>query len=201
MGGRSYNKKRKGGGDNRILKRDFKKGKRDNVWQEGKSRKPDERGDYKPYDKNNEKFEEYYKGQKIVPEGEWDTFMECLRTPLPTSFRINGTGKYSEDIRDQIENKLFAKVKEGSQPIDEEGNVVEPPRPVRWYPDRLAWQFNYSRQQLRRLDFLESIHDFRQTSQRVRLHHATGDGVHDPGVLPQHHPGPQGAGHVRRPRE
>lgn len=160
MGGRSYNKKRKGGGDNRILKRDFKKGKRDNVWQEGKSRKPDERGDYKPYDKNNEKFEEYYKGQKIVPEGEWDTFMECLRTPLPTSFRINGTGKYSEDIRDQIENKLFAKVKEGSQPIDEEGNVVEPPRPVRWYPDRLAWQFNYSRQQLRRLDFLESIHDF-----------------------------------------
>ena len=59
MGGRSYNKKRKGGGDNRILKRDFKKGKRDNVWQEGKSRKPDERGDYKPYDKNNEKFEEY----------------------------------------------------------------------------------------------------------------------------------------------
>ena len=118
MGGRSYNKKRKGGGDNRILKRDFKKGKRDDVWQEGKSRKPDERGDYKPYDKNNEKFEEYYKGQKIVPEGEWDTFMECLRTALPTSFRINGTGKYSEDIRDQIENKLFAKVKEGSQPID-----------------------------------------------------------------------------------
>ena len=39
-------------------------------------------------------------------------------------------------------------------------DVVEPPKSVRWYPDRLAWQFNYSRQQLRRLPHLESIHEF-----------------------------------------
>ncbi len=161
MGGRYNNKKRKGGGgDDRILKRDFKKGKRENVWDPKKSRVPDAKGEYKPYCKENEKFEEYYKGQRIVPEDEWDAFMESLRTPLPTSFRINGTGKFALDIRDQIENKLFAKVNEGDQSIDEEGNVVEPPRAVRWYPDRLAWQFNYSRQQLRRLPFLESIHDF-----------------------------------------
>ena len=40
------------------------------------------------------------------------------------------------------------------------GEVVEPPRNVPWYPNRLAWQFTYSRQQLRRLPHLEQIHDF-----------------------------------------
>ena len=69
MGGRYNNKKRKGGGgDDRILKRDFKKGKRENVWDPKKSRVPDAKGEYKPYCKENEKFEEYYKGQRIVPE-------------------------------------------------------------------------------------------------------------------------------------
>ena len=37
----------------------------------------------------------------------------------------------------------------------EEDKAVEPPKAVRWYPNRLAWQFTYSRQQLRRLPYLE----------------------------------------------
>jgi hypothetical protein len=37
-----------------------------------------------------------------------------------------------------------------------EDTAIEPPKAVRWYPDRLAWQFAYSRQQLRRLPFLEA---------------------------------------------
>ena len=97
MGGRGRGHKRKG--DKRVLKRDFKKS-RDNVWDEKKSPKPEADGSYnKPYEKKNETFEKYYKAQKIVPDAEWDAFLECLRTPLPTSFRINGSGKFAEDIR------------------------------------------------------------------------------------------------------
>ena len=150
-GGRGNKRK----GDDRLLKRDFKKS-RDNVWDEKKSPKPDADGAYTPYDKNNKTFEKYYKAQQIVPPEEWDQFMECLRTPLPTSFRINGSGKFAEDVRDMVENKLFSKVGEtvsGEEPI-------APPKCVRWYPNRLAWQFNYSRQQLRRLPHLEQIHEF-----------------------------------------
>lgn len=94
MPGRGRGQKRKHGGgrgDGRILKRDFKES-RDNVWDPKKSRKPNGAGEYKlGFEKENEKFEEYYKAQKIVREEDWDAFMESLRTPLPTSFRINGT--------------------------------------------------------------------------------------------------------------
>ena len=38
--------------------------------------------------------------------------------------------------------------------------TVEAPKCVRWYPNRLAWQFSYSRQQLRRPPHLEQIHEF-----------------------------------------
>ena len=156
MGGRGRGHKRKG--DKRVLKRDFKKS-RDNVWDEKKSPKPEADGSYnKPYEKKNETFEKYYKAQKIVPDAEWDAFLECLRTPLPTSFRINGSGKFAEDIRDQIENKLFSKVDAAAGEMSEE--TVEAPKCVRWYPNRLAWQFSYSRQQLRRLPHLEQIHEF-----------------------------------------
>lgn len=34
-------------------------------------------------------FEEYYKRQGIVPEGEWATMLETLHRVLPVTFRIN----------------------------------------------------------------------------------------------------------------
>ena len=176
MPGRGRGQKRKGGrggggggggGDDRLMKKDFRKS-RDDVWDPKKSRKPNGAGEYNlGFSKENAKFEEYYKAQKIVPEDEWDAFMDSLRTPLPTSFRINGrcahthahttilsvnlfgifcffpspinrpptqrahqaklspphhtiynSGKFAEDIRDQIENKLFAKVASEAAPMD-----------------------------------------------------------------------------------
>ena len=50
-------------------------------------------------DMQNAKFEEYYRRQAIISAGEvqgesqneWSAFMETLREPLPTTFRIAGT--------------------------------------------------------------------------------------------------------------
>ena len=50
--------------------------------------------------------------QEIVPEGEWDAFMESLRAPLPTTFRINGRGKFAADLRDRLEQDFFSQFKE-----------------------------------------------------------------------------------------
>ena len=47
-----------------------------------------------PIDKStmkNTRFELYYKSQVIVPENEWDTFLDALREPLPTTFRVAGS--------------------------------------------------------------------------------------------------------------
>ena len=50
--------------------------------------------------------------QKIVPEGEWDAFMEKLRSPLPTTFRINGRGKFAADLRNRLEQDFFSQFQE-----------------------------------------------------------------------------------------
>lgn len=42
----------------------------------------------------NENFEKYYKAQGIIPESEWDAFMETLRRSLPSTFRIAGHREY-----------------------------------------------------------------------------------------------------------
>lgn len=37
---------------------------------------------------------------------------------------------------------------------------MDPPRPLPWYPNNLAWHMNFSRGQLRKLSWLEEIHEF-----------------------------------------
>ena len=59
-------------------------------------------------------FEEYYQRQGIVPEGEWDAFMESLRTPLPTTFRINGSGKFAADLRDHLAQDFLSSFQGGA---------------------------------------------------------------------------------------
>jgi hypothetical protein len=41
-----------------------------------------------------------------------------------------------------------------------DGEPVEPPHPLPWYPGGLAWQMNFSRTQLRKLPVLEALHEF-----------------------------------------
>lgn len=40
------------------------------------------------------------------------------------------------------------------------GEELRPPRPLPWYPRKLAWQMDASRAQLRKLDALAAVHDF-----------------------------------------
>ena len=55
-------------------------------------------------------FEDYYKAQRVCPEAEWDAFMDVLQTPLPITFRINGSGKFSAELRRRFEVDFFSKI-------------------------------------------------------------------------------------------
>ncbi len=103
--------------------------------------------------------------QKIVPEGEWDAFLASLRTPLPTSFRISGSGKFAATLRDHLENDFFSQFASGPLVVRDffplvkavlfkvackpgtksgivlqvDGEELAPPRALEWYPNRLAW--------------------------------------------------------------
>lgn len=53
--------------------------------------------------------------QGIVPEGEWDAFIQTLRKPLPTTFRINGRGRFAADLRDRLQQDFFSQFNENME--------------------------------------------------------------------------------------
>ena len=41
-------------------------------------------------ERRNARFDAYYRAQRIVPEEDWDTFIACMRSPLPVVIRVDG---------------------------------------------------------------------------------------------------------------
>ncbi|KAG9311645.1 S-adenosyl-L-methionine-dependent methyltransferase [Chiua virens] len=106
-----------------------------------------------PADMHNEQFSKYYQEQKIIPDDEWDTFMDSLRRPLPTTFRIAGSRQPLGTLS-EIPTFLCCTT---SQFEDE---VIPPPSQISWYPDGLAWQFNVSKKVLRTSPEFKKFHSF-----------------------------------------
>lgn len=49
-------------------------------------------------DMKNERFEKYYQEQGIIPEEEWEGFMDSMRGPLPTTFRVAGSRQSARSL-------------------------------------------------------------------------------------------------------
>ncbi len=64
-------------------------------------------------DKQNADFNEYYQAQGIVPEGEWGDFLACLQRPLPVTFRINGSGRFADILREKLQSDFFSHFQQG----------------------------------------------------------------------------------------
>ncbi|KAJ3343499.1 tRNA (cytosine(34)-C(5))-methyltransferase [Gonapodya sp. JEL0774] len=124
---------------------------------DGEKRLTDSRGDNDWSEKlENERFESYYKAQAILSETEWPEFMESLRKPLPTTFRITGSRKVSADLRDSMVREHIPHLRV----IEIDGEKVEPPSPIPWYPNNLGWQCQFSRNALRKLPEMAQFHQF-----------------------------------------
>ncbi|XP_045141222.1 RNA cytosine C(5)-methyltransferase NSUN2 [Echinops telfairi] len=113
-------------------------------------------GGYPEIVKENKLFEHYYQELKIVPEGEWEQFMGALREPLPATLRITGYKSHAKEILHCLKNKYFKELED----LEVDGQKVEVPQPLSWYPDELAWHTNLSRKVLRRSPQLEKFHQF-----------------------------------------
>lgn len=70
--------------------------------------------------------------QKVCPEEEWETMMESFKTPLPATFRINGTGRYAFDIRDMLKTKYFTDIASHNGEKTEDGETLSAPVPLAW---------------------------------------------------------------------
>lgn len=106
--------------------------------------------------KENKLFEHYYKELKIVPDGEFEEFMEAMREPLPATIRITGYKSHAKEILHTLKEKYFKEV----QDLEVDGQTIEAPQPLSWYPDELAWHTNLSRKILRKSPLLEKFHQF-----------------------------------------
>ncbi|XP_051825787.1 RNA cytosine C(5)-methyltransferase NSUN2 [Antechinus flavipes] len=123
---------------------------------DGKRDKSGWEGGYPEIIKENKLFEHYYQELKIVPEGEWEQFMQALREPLPATLRITGYKCHAKEILHCLKNKYFKELED----LVVDGQKVEVPQPLSWYPEELAWHTNLSRKILRKSPQLEKFHQF-----------------------------------------
>ncbi|NXA33978.1 NSUN2 methyltransferase, partial [Eudromia elegans] len=113
-------------------------------------------GGYPEIVKENELFERYYRELGIVPPGEWAAFMAALREPLPATLRITGYKSHAREVLHCLKSKYFRELRE----LRVDGQAVEVPQALSWYPEELAWHTNLSRKILRKSPELEKFHQF-----------------------------------------
>ncbi|EHY53874.1 tRNA (cytosine-5-)-methyltransferase ncl1 [Exophiala dermatitidis] len=94
----------------------------------------------------NEKFEEYYNQLGIIPEEERSDFWEAMRRDLPNSFRFTGSKAHALAVQQRLRDYYIPEITS----ITYEGQYVEAPRPVEWYPDQLAWYMTTPKNVIRR---------------------------------------------------
>ncbi|XP_059619990.1 tRNA (cytosine(34)-C(5))-methyltransferase [Phlebotomus argentipes] len=133
-----------------------KRDRRNNGGESGQ--RPDRRSEpYEEIKRENESFFKYYKQQGIVPESEWETFVQTLQSNLPTAFRVTGCRGESETLLDIIKSEYFTELFKQAQ----EGEMaVQKPFPLPWYPGELAWQLQLSRKDIRRSEVFYKLHNF-----------------------------------------
>ncbi|KAL2844240.1 S-adenosyl-L-methionine-dependent methyltransferase [Aspergillus pseudodeflectus] len=115
-----------------------------------------QRRDWQDFPRSNERFENYYNSQDIIPEEEREIFWETLRKDLPNSFRFTGSKGHALSVQERLKDYYIPEITS----IQYEGQNVEPPRPVEWYPDQLAWSMTTPKQVIRRFAPFASFQKF-----------------------------------------
>ena len=112
----------------------------------GRSRAP--RTNWQDIKKENAQWEDYYltQGLPTSDKDEFEKYKESCRAELPVTFRITGTSKDVVDIRESMETKYIQKL--ANQTWDDK--PIDPPKPLPFYPNKLAWQVNVGKQIIRR---------------------------------------------------
>lgn len=76
-------------------------------------------------------FEDYYRRQNILPENEWDSFLQHLRKPLPVTFRMSVMASHRHGVAEALtEGKELLKPKQAV--YNDNGRQVPPPKRLEW---------------------------------------------------------------------
>ncbi|KTW30461.1 uncharacterized protein T551_01744 [Pneumocystis jirovecii RU7] len=101
-------------------------------------------------------MEDYYKKQGILEDDEWDVFMDCIKTSLPTTFRISGSKKHSFIVKRHFENEYFPLF----SGLKHEDKEIAHPIPISWYPDQLGYSLDVPKAVIRKNKAFKSFQDW-----------------------------------------
>jgi len=111
---------------------------------------------YKDIVKENANFEAYYRELGMCSEEDFKKMIDSLKSDLPASFRITGTRSQAAALLRIIEGKYFSEL---TAALAKGGDVVVPTI-LPWYPDRLGYQLNVTRKEIRRQEIYFKLHNF-----------------------------------------
>ncbi|SCU99888.1 LANO_0F04192g1_1 [Lachancea nothofagi CBS 11611] len=106
--------------------------------------------------KENEKWEKYYKDLGVIPENEWDEFKNTCQAQLPLTFRITGSRKHAHEVLSLFEEQHLPNLTN----CEFEGEPIAAPKRLPWYPENLAWQLDVSKQVIRKNEQFSKVQRF-----------------------------------------
>ncbi|CDM34780.1 hypothetical protein DTO013E5_3306 [Penicillium roqueforti] len=114
------------------------------------------RAQWQDITRQNERFERYYNEPEFIPEEEKEAFWATMRKDLPNSFRFTGSRGHALAVQQSLKDRYIPEITS----IKYEDEFVEPPRPVSWYPDQLAWSMTTPKNVIRRFAPFASFQKF-----------------------------------------
>lgn len=90
---------------------------------------------------------------------EFEIFWDSLSQPLPISFRINPTYANHEILVQKLLNGDLVRGLVVS-PTDHEVDIGTIIKPVKWYPNNLAWESKLAKKELRKAVELTNLHTY-----------------------------------------
>ncbi|KAK4938759.1 tRNA (cytosine-5-)-methyltransferase ncl1 [Elasticomyces elasticus] len=113
---------------------------------QGNRPRADNRTSKQDIPRHNDKFEQYYNQLGIISEDDKTAFWEAMRRDLPNSFRFTGSRSHALAVQQRLRDVHIPEITS----ITYEGQYVDSPQPVVWYPDHLAWFMTTPKNVIRR---------------------------------------------------
>ncbi|KAH8159364.1 hypothetical protein CIB48_g8884 [Xylaria polymorpha] len=125
----------------------------------GDGRKPrsDSYRTYPDISKKNERLEAFYNSLLPLHDAERSEFWQALRRDLPNSFRFCGSKGHAIAVKRLLETRYAPEIDK----IEHfNGDIVQAPQPVPWYPDQLAYSMTTPKQVVRKFPPFASFQKF-----------------------------------------
>jgi multisite-specific tRNA:(cytosine-C5)-methyltransferase len=106
--------------------------------------------------KENAKFDSYYNELGIIPDEEKEAFWNSMKTTLPNSFRFTGSKGHALVVQKRLIEHYIPEIMN----VKYEGQNVEPPKPIEWFPDQLAWAMTTPKNVIRKFPPFASFQKF-----------------------------------------